>query len=407
MIQVIKYRDYPKITSSNDIIITDFRKYKSFDLYDLNIVCLNDPDMWTNRGVTLNDVSCARDICKIKKSISTCDSKCIVILPVNGWFKYSYSSVKNDYNYYTDLKNMLPQLAKILVSYISDDIPYLEYEPGISTINDTIYDYDFYFEHPFNNVLIKGDKNGKAVAICHDNVVVTTLQLTFANDVESSLNNLLNELYKNEVEPIPEWLNEYIFLDDQKYIDSNMKIDSDIAILNEKKQKNIEHLTLNNYFKSILYESGNRLQNITIEILEDIIGTHSDFEDVSEEDYLFKTNDYTFIVETKGLNGEVQGKHVNDAIAHLTIYEDNLEQQGIEENTKCLFIVASERLKKVDNRAKIKDRNITIAKRNNALIIDTPSLLSIYADFKEKKINKDDIINMFIDQKGLIKYKSR
>lgn len=405
MIQVIKYKDYPKITSSKDIIITNFKNFKSFDLYDLNIICLNDKDMWINKGSKPNNVSCANDICKIKKCISTCSSKCIIILPINGTFNFSYGY--GGYAGYIDLKNMLPQLVDILNGYIYDDIPNLEYEPGQSTINDITYNYDFYFEHPFGDVLVKGDKNEKTVAICHDNVVITTLQLTFANEVENSLANLLNELYKSEIEPIPEWLNEYLFLDDKKYLDSNKDIDNKIDELIKEREKNNEHLSINNHFKSILYESGSALQKIVIEIIEDILGKHNDFEDVSEEDYLFKSNNYTFVVETKGLNGSVQGKHVNDAIAHLTIYEDNLEQQGIEENTKCLFIVASERLKRVEEREKIKDRNITIANRNNALIIDTPSLLTIYADFKEKKIKKDEIIKMFIDQKGLIEYKSR
>ncbi len=404
MIQVIKYKDYPKITTSNDIVVKNFKNYMSFDLYDINIICLNDLDMWKYTGNAFNNVSCANDICKLKKSINTSKSKCIIILPVNGSFEYAYYS---GYTRSIDLKNMLSSLRNIILEYIYDFIPCFEYEPGISTVNGIKYNYDFYFETSSKNILIRGDKNDKVVAYGKDNVTVTTLQLGFKDGIEESLNNLVAELYKEEAEFVPEWIYDISFYDDNKYIDSNKKINEKISEMVEKINKNNLHLDINNHFKSILYESGNKLQDVVIEIIENITGKHNDFEDVSEEDYLFKSNDYTFIVETKGLNGEVQGKHVNAAIAHLTIYEDNLEQQGIEENTKCLFIVASERLKRVDDRSQIKDRNITIAKRNNALIIDTPTLLNVYEDFLYNKIDKDEIINIFINQSGLIKYESK
>ena len=84
--------------------------------------------------------------------------------------------------------------------------------------------------------------------------------------------------------------------------------------------------------------------------------------------------------------------------------KDNLEKQNIIEDTKCLFFVASERKKCISERKKINSRQETIAKRNNTLIIDTPTFLNIYEDFLNKKILKDEIIKMFKEQFGVIKY---
>ena len=69
-----------------------------------------------------------------------------------------------------------------------------------------------------------------------------------------------------------------------------------------------------------------------------------------------------------------------------------------------MFFVASERKKNVSERKKINSRQETIAKRNNTLIIDTPTFLKMYEDFLNKKISKDEIIKMFKEQFGVIKY---
>ena len=74
------------------------------------------------------------------------------------------------------------------------------------------------------------------------------------------------------------------------------------------------------------------------------------------------------------------------------------------EATKCLFFVASQRKLKISERKKVNQRQETIAKRNNTLIIDTPAFLNIYEDFLNQKISKDEIIKIFKEQFGVINY---
>lgn len=152
-----------------------------------------------------------------------------------------------------------------------------------------------------------------------------------------------------------------------------------------------------------------RLKSTFLENKDIKVTTFSDYQsfDMYEEDYKFISDNTTFIVETKGLNNEVSGQNVTDAFSHLTIYEDKLEKENKEEKTKCLFFVASERKKNIKDRKKINSRQETIAKRNNTLIIDTPTFLNIYEDFLNNKISKEDIIKIFKEQFGVIDYKKK
>ena len=153
-----------------------------------------------------------------------------------------------------------------------------------------------------------------------------------------------------------------------------------------------------------MYETGTELNKEIINILEDILKEHNEFKDIYEEDYKFISDNTTFIVETKGLSNEVSGQNVTDAFSHLTIYEDKLEQENKVETTKCLFFVASQRKLRISERKKVNQRQETIAKRNNTLIIDTPTFLNIYEDFLNQKISKDEIIKIFKEQFGVINY---
>lgn len=154
-----------------------------------------------------------------------------------------------------------------------------------------------------------------------------------------------------------------------------------------------------------MFESGDILANQINKMLSKIFDYDmTAFKDIYEEDGLIKLDDITFVIETKGLNNEISGHNVSDAGNHLIMYEDKLEENGISENAKCLFIVAYERNKNINDRVDIKDRIIKIAQANNTLIVDTRIFLEIYEDFLNKNINKEEIKNLFKDNIGVLKY---
>ena len=59
---------------SQEIVISSFHDYKSFDLYDINIINLASNDLWESNSLSgeyLNDKS---DLSTIKNSINTCNT---------------------------------------------------------------------------------------------------------------------------------------------------------------------------------------------------------------------------------------------------------------------------------------------------------------------------------------------
>jgi hypothetical protein len=252
--------------------------------------------------------------------------------------------------------------------------------------------------------------------IIEENIAITTLNVFYEQtdisleDRKISIKNrfyiLLNKLGFLTTETIiPEWVSEITFYNDEIYTKQNESIEVQIEGLNKEIEKNNIELQKNNRYKSILYETGKNLSNQINAMLEIIFEIKSsDFIDTCEEDYRIKFNDITFIIETKGLNNQVGGKNVSDAYDHLVIYEDELEKKGIKEETKCLFFTAYERLLKPSEREKINERQITIAKRNKILIIDTPTFYRIFEDFIQKEIDKDTILNILKTQLGQIVY---
>lgn len=89
---------------------------------------------------------------------------------------------------------------------------------------------------------------------------------------------------------------------------------------------------------------------------------------------------------------------------HVFAYEENIQDENKQENVKGIFIVATQRDKNISEREETPDRQIKIAERNNILIIRTEQLLEIFEDFRNKKINTDDIIKLLTEQNGELKY---
>ena len=410
MIQIITKEtyEYKSKFKNKETILSDFKTYKTFDLYDINIIDLSSDSLWYSNsaeGAYLNDRS---DIATIKNSINTCESKILLLFPLNCYFYYNFLTYSHKFLKSEQLKSIKGKFKQFLSSYIYEPLPEFDYEKGITKIDGETFESDFYFKE--NTGLIYSEKSKKVNTILLKNgLVASTLnifELSENEDTEKRLFILLNKigfLLKNE--EIPEWVQEIQFYNDNIYTNKIEKCNEKISELTKEIEKNNQYLKINDQYKSILYSSGNTLAEQINKMLIKIFNLTEDFKDIYEEDFNFKVDDITYVVETKGLNNEVSGQNVSDAYNHLIIYDDKLEQQGIIEKTKCLFFVASERKRKIEERQKIKERQITIAKRNKTLIIDTPTFYKMFEDFLQGKLSAKDIHMMFKDQDGLIMYK--
>lgn len=132
-----------------------------------------------------------------------------------------------------------------------------------------------------------------------------------------------------------------------------------------------------------------------------------EFIDEMEEDYRICKGVNTFLIETKGLLGNVKGTDISKTDNHVQRYIDKLEEEGKDqdkEKVKGIFIVANQRNKKIEEREKLPTRQIELAERNGILIIRTEQLLKLYEDFINKDIKTQEIIELFKTQIGEFKY---
>lgn len=409
MIQIITkdIHMYKDKLNNKEIVISSFNEYKSFDLYDINIINLSSNSLWnsnSSNGDYLNDKS---DLFTIKNSINTCNTKVLIFFPQNHYFQYDYSKYSRQFQKSSQLKSIKEKVYDFIAKYIYEPLPLFDYEKGITKIDDETYNSDFYFDEKKGIILCEKSKKNNTMSLS-DRIVITTLNVfeTPVNkEIEKRLFILLNKigfLIKNEV--IPKWIEDIEFYDDWVYKENVDKCCAEIQKLNNIINENKKKLNDNLRYKSILYSSGNILSVQINKMLLKIFDLESNFVDVYEEDFNFKLDGITFIVETKGLNNEVSGKNVSDAYDHLVIYEDNLEKNGITEETKCLFFVANERLKNPNERNKIKERQITIAKRNKTLIIETKTFYKLFEDFTKKEISSEEVLKLFKENTGLLEY---
>ena len=127
----------------------------------------------------------------------------------------------------------------------------------------------------------------------------------------------------------------------------------------------MQKLNENNKIKSILYQTDKLLQNTVITILNEMLDYEDNFfVDKMEEDYKIKKDEVTFIIETKGLSRNIKGEDISKTSNHVEIYLDELDEKNITENVKGIYIVATQRNKKVEEREETPDRQIKLAKRS-------------------------------------------
>lgn len=147
MIQIITKEtyEYKSKFKNKEIVISDFKTYKSFDLYDINIIDLSSDSLWYSNsaeGAYLNDRS---DIATIKNSINTCESKILLLFPLNCYFYYNFLIYSHKFLKSEQLKSIKGKFKQFLSSYIYEPLPEFDYEKGITKIDGETFESDFLF----------------------------------------------------------------------------------------------------------------------------------------------------------------------------------------------------------------------------------------------------------------------
>lgn len=409
MIQIItsSYEIQKKYSDNKKYIVSDFESPKSFDQYDINIIDLSFATLWRNNNDNMNNINMIKDLMHYKKIIETAQSsKILVIFPQNIKFRSYYYG--DEYHKIEDLKNLLNLVREIVIKNINSFNFDLDFENTDTKLENTNVTADFYFDSQYiesKNIVLVSSKSKKITTIkVNNNLYYTTLNISNSSE---KLEEFLQKTKISSIEKIeiPKWLEDVNILDDSTIKESLSEIE---RIIDEKQsQKNNEMLRLekNNKIKSILYETDKILQNQVIEVLNEMLDYNDDnFIDEMEEDFRIKKENITFIVETKGLKRNIAGTDVSKTFNHVLMYEEKLQEIGKKENVKGIFIVATQRDRCLQEREKTPDRQISIAERNNILIIRTEELLKLFEAFRNKKIKTEEIIKIFNEQIGEFKF---
>lgn len=393
--------------NDNKYTISDFKSPKAFDDFELNILDLGFENLWRYEGRTNGGIRMINDLKHYNTIISNSNnSKILVIIPQNIVYRYHYSNDK----YYSQeyLKNMLNFIEQLFLKNIYSYDFQLEFETTYTSFESIKVKADFHFDiNCFNDdeIILVSDNSKKLTTIkVKENLYYTTLDLMRNKEAMERFIEKL-KIEEDEVENMPEWAKTINILDDVLLKEKVNDINNKIINLEDEKQIQMQKLNENNKIKSILYQTDKLLQNTVITILNEILDYEDNaFVDKMEEDYKIKKEEVTFIIETKGLSRNIKGEDISKTSNHVEIYLDELDEKNITENVKGIYIAATQRNKKLEEREKTPDRQIKLATRNNILIIRAEELLKVYEDFRNKKINTEEIIKLFSEQSGELKY---
>lgn len=410
-IQIISYSN-KLINKFNDYDITysTINSPKSFDEFDVNIISLQEDDIWTYHDYEIrNTVDCIEDFKSLQCIIQNSSyAKTILAFPINCNFRYNYYTSEKRYKYANELKNILVNVCKIIECIIPANIKnqwFLKYENTTTIINDNGYDASFYFDTPCQ-VLTDSKGSQKPTTICYsDELYFTSLNLSSST---FNLKDFLNKIgLDSSGSKVPEWLEKLNYLDDETQHRIVFENKENIIIAQEKINNAKQKLEENLKYKSILVNNGNELVSVVFDILEKILDYNlSEFKDNKKEDFLIKKDAVTFIGEIKGITSNVKSENVAQVERHYQSYMDELQENGLSENVKQLLIINPFRTKELSLRDEVHQIQINLAKKYGSLIITTETLLEIFEKFSNGEITVEKTISVFSSEIGLADIKS-
>jgi hypothetical protein len=281
----------------------------------------------------------------------------------------------------------------------------LIFERTKTTINGNVFHSDFCFVNSEYSAITRSDIGKKATSVSRiqqSNILYTTL------DVLNSIDDMLLYLQAigllENIQEIPEWLNELSFYDDEIQKKNIIACNSEIALQMERKETAELQLHKNTEYKCALIYGDQDLVGIIFRILGQILDhDFSGFEDKKVEDFRIELDNITFIGEIKGVNSNVKSEHVSQVDRHYHKYLDELEEVGETKNVKQILIVNSMRNLPVVERKPVGQTQIDLAIRNNCLIILTTTLLSLFECFLSGKITSTRCRELFENASGELK----
>ncbi|WP_107695431.1 hypothetical protein [Campylobacter concisus] len=276
-IQIISYSTIFKINDPHmSCTISTFEHPKSFDEFDINVIDLNSPNLWSFSPEYQKCTEAVYHLKTLKEIMENSKkSMSIILMPANtkvsllrsGGLTAQTILIKDI------IKQINYELCELTLSYAR-----LRYEISTTTINERNFYSDFIFDN-VEEETIKWSNGGKSTIVKHNERLYSTTLLikNTTNDLEILISFIVSRFKKSDV---PDWFNSLEYFDDAALKNKRSEL------LNMYRQiKDIDRrIDKNNRFKSILYSNGDELIDVVKGILVDIFKLQDDhFIDVKKK----------------------------------------------------------------------------------------------------------------------------
>jgi hypothetical protein len=210
-IQIISYSTIFKINDPHiSQTISAFDRPRSFDEFDLNIIDLNSPNLWSFNSEYQKCTEAVYHLKTLKEIMRNSKRGIfIIIMPANIKVSVHYPECYT--NQTVVIKDILKQVDQELSTLALSNIK-LRYEISTTTINERNFYSDFIFDN-VEEETIKWSNGGKSTIVKHNERLYSTTLLikNTTNDLEILISFIVSRFKKSDV---PDWFNSLEYFDD-------------------------------------------------------------------------------------------------------------------------------------------------------------------------------------------------
>lgn len=395
-------------TETSDLTIREFGKALAFDAFDLTVIDLQDKYLWKSDYTNDKILQDHADISSIRQMmLQSNKAKCIVVLPQNYSFLYSYGynleTHSEGYKKKKPLKDFIKDFAVSPIGELFSFSLRICFGKSITLVSNKELHSDFSFSMPITSPLkplLTSNASTISTVLISETLAATTLEINTNEDLSAVIDAIFPAVVQSVL--IPDWLDEVEYHDETAQRARIKEIDEEMALL-DKEKKEIEGV-LSNYqdIKSVLCSKDFELEKMTRHLLAKIVEVDEDFEDCKEEDFRFSYNNTLYLIEIKGSKGGLKRQHISKTYNHVQIKADAMEDEGSTSKLKGVLIFASQIELKPEERDPFPETQITIARKNDIAVLSTETLLRCYEAYIEKRLTSTSFKETLSQTSGLV-----
>lgn len=401
MVQVLTYSGDEQGLQGDNVVINKLHDAQSLDEFEINIISLQDKNLWYYRGsdvTSINEISDLKSLSMMLKNSKKAQN--IILYPQNYLFYYDTRYARTSDWSKCEIKNILESIRTRILKELFSPMANIEilYENTTTNIQGESLSASFCFSNVNDEVFTKSIKSDKVTTFKCGEIILSTLKLEKYQEIILFLKEL--RLLK-EQEDVPAWMEEIKMFDDNQQLQIVEENNQVISRANDNISVAMKTLEENNRYKSILYTNSDELVEVVIEVLEKMLGCNlADFVDVRKEDFRFELDDVVFIGEIKGVTPNVKKANVSQVDQHVQEYLDDFG--GEEKKIVALLIINHQRNKPLCERESIPAEQIRLAERNGTLIVETITLLKLFEMYLNNEMTRERCVEVFKHSVGLL-----